>query len=57
MIGGEEYVWFLDALKHLISELILPEKTWKGIKTVFLKILSYYIYLRTPEFGDGDHGI
>ena len=57
MIGGEEYVWFLDALKHLISELILLEKTWKEIKTVFLKIVSYYIYLRTPEFGDGDHGI
>ena len=57
MIGGEEYVWFLDALKHLISELILPEKTWKGIKTVLRKILSYYIYLRTPEFGHGDHGI
>ena len=28
---------FLDALKRFISQLILPEKTWKGIKTVFFK--------------------
>ena len=30
MVGGE------NALKH--SKLILPEKTWKGTKTVFFKI-------------------
>ena len=30
--------WILDALKRRsISELILPEKTWKGIKTVLFK--------------------
>ena len=38
MVGGEENLWFLDALKGSISELILPEKTWKGIKTIFCKI-------------------
>ena len=38
MVGGEENYWFLDALKYSISEPILPEKTWKGIKTVFFKI-------------------
>ena len=27
------------------------EKTWKGIRTVFFKTLSYYIYFRTSEFG------
>ena len=32
MVGGK------DALKHSISKLILPEKTWKGTKTVFFKI-------------------
>ena len=34
MVCGEENLWFLDALKRAISELILPEKTWKGTKTV-----------------------
>ena len=30
--------WILDALKRRsISELILPEKTWKGMKTVLFK--------------------
>ena len=38
MVGGEENLWFLDALKWSISELILPEKTWKEIKTVFFNI-------------------
>ena len=40
MAGGEEYLWFLDTLKHFqtISELILPEKTLKEIKIVFFKI-------------------
>ena len=36
--GGEENLWFLYALKCPIQELILPEKTWEGIKTVFFKI-------------------
>ena len=41
MVGGEGNLSFLDALKcSSISELILPEKTWKGIKAV-----SYYIYI------------
>ena len=35
MVGSEENLWFLDALKRSISELTLPEKTWKGIKLFF----------------------
>ena len=38
MVSGEENLWFIDALKRCISELMLPEKTWKGVKTVFFKI-------------------
>ena len=38
MVGGEETCWFLDAVKCSSSDPILPEKTWKGIKTVFFKI-------------------
>ena len=38
MFAGEENLWFLDALKCSISELIFFEKTWKGIKNVFFKI-------------------
>ena len=38
MVSGKENVWFLDALKQSILELILSEKTLKGIKTVFFKI-------------------
>ena len=29
MVGGEENLWFLDALKHSILELTLPEKILK----------------------------
>ena len=44
IVGGKENHWFLDALKCSISELILPEKTWKRIKTVFFKIeITTYI--------------
>ena len=49
MVGGEENRWFVDAQKCSFSELILPEKTWKVIKTA-----SYYIF-GTSEFGCGDH--
>ena len=35
MVGSEENLWFLDALKRSISELTLLEKTWKGIKLFF----------------------
>ena len=38
LVGGEENLWFLYALKCPIAGLILPEKTWEGIKTVFFKI-------------------
>ena len=42
MVGGEENLWFLGALKRSVKcsvlELILPEKTWKGTKTVLFKI-------------------
>ena len=38
MIGAKENFLFLDVLKCFISELILPEKTWKGIETVLFKI-------------------
>ena len=34
MVGGKEKPGLLDALKRSISEIILPEKTLKGIKTV-----------------------
>ena len=27
LVGAEENLWFLDALKSIISKLILPEKT------------------------------
>ena len=37
-VGGEENLWFIDALKCSISGLILPEKTLKVLKTVFFKI-------------------
>ena len=36
-VGGEENLWFIDALKCSISGLILPEKTLKVLKTVFFK--------------------
>ena len=35
MVDGEENLAFVDALKSSISVLILPEKTWKGMITVF----------------------
>ena len=38
MVGGKENLWFLDTLKDSISELVLPEETWKEIKTVFFNI-------------------
>ena len=38
LVGAEENLWFLDALKSIISKLILPEKTYEEIKTVFFKI-------------------
>ena len=37
-VNGEENLWFLYALKCPIPDLILPEKTWEGIKTFFFKI-------------------
>ena len=30
MVSGKENVWFLDALKQSILELILSERIWKG---------------------------
>ena len=30
MVSGKENVWFLDALKQSILELILSERLWKG---------------------------
>ena len=48
MVGGEENLLFQDTLKRSISELILPEKTLKEIKTLF-EDLSYCIYFRTFE--------
>ena len=48
--GDEENLWFQDALKHSILELILPEKTLKVIKSVLFKI-----YLIAFEFGCGDY--
>ena len=38
MVDGEENLAFVDALKSSISVLILPEKTWKGMKTAFFRI-------------------
>ena len=38
MVGCEDNLLFLDALKRSVSKLILPEKNLKGIKTVFFKI-------------------
>ena len=38
MVGGEENLWNVDVLKSSISELILSDKTWKGMKTVFFRI-------------------
>ena len=37
MVGGEENLLFLDALKRSVSKLIFPEKNLKGITTVFFK--------------------
>ena len=37
IVGGDENLWFLGAPKCSILELILLEKTWKGIKAVFYK--------------------
>ena len=37
VIGGRENIWFPDAQKRFISNLILPEKTWKRTKTFFFK--------------------
>ena len=44
MIGGKENLWFLDTIKSFISGLILPEKTWKGIKTISLKFKLLHIF-------------
>ena len=49
--------------KCCILDIILPEKTWKGIKTAsLLKNLRLHpqtdywqLYSRTSEFGSGDH--
>ena len=38
MVGVEEKIYFLDALKHSVLALILPEKALKKIKLVFFKI-------------------
>ena len=40
MLGGEENPWFPDALKHSILELILPEKTLKGINCFFKPLIA-----------------
>ena len=53
MVGGEENLWFQDALNHFVSELILPEKTWKGIKTVDQAPNSALRYDIVPEFPPG----
>ena len=45
IVAGKENLWFIDALKQSVFELILPEKTLEGIKTV-LENLSPYLYLR-----------
>ena len=34
MVAVKENLRFMDALKQSVSELILPEKTFEGIKTV-----------------------
>ena len=44
MVGDEENLGFIDALKSSISVLILPEKTWKGMKTVFLEFKFLHIF-------------
>ena len=44
MVGGEERLWFLDALKCFISELILSEKTWKMIKRFSLKFELLHLF-------------
>ena len=55
MVGGEERLWFLDALKCSISELILSEKTWKMIKRFSLKFEllhlfhNFWIWARRPR--------
>lgn len=53
MFGGEENLWFIGVLKHFISELILPETAWKGIKT-FSPIIDH-VSFRTSEFGCRDY--
>ena len=38
MVSRKKNLRFVDALKRSISELILPKKTWKGMKTIFFRI-------------------
>ena len=45
MVGGKETLWFLDALKRSISELILPEKTLKEKKCFSLKAKLLHVHV------------
>ena len=50
ILGGKENLWFLDAWKHSISELILLEKKlWNGLKLSSLKFnfkFNFWIWVR-----------